>query len=103
MASDSDDATLGVQMANQFVNAANARLEEGMSPDVIAEAIRHAAANFSAFVASHTHEPDVALEAYGEQFRETMAYYLPLHLEQRQPKTDLESLVEAVKKEQPEN
>lgn len=103
MASDSDDATLAVQIANQFVNAANARLEQDISPDVIAQAIRHAAANFSAFVASHADQPESIAAAYGDEFRETIAYYLPLHMEHHKPKSGLESLIDAVKKEQPDS
>jgi hypothetical protein len=102
MASDSDDATLGVQIANQFVNAANARLEQGLSPDIVAQAMRHAAANFSAFVASHGGEPEALTAAFADEFRETLAYYLPIHGEHRRPRTGLESVIDAVKKEQPD-
>ena len=45
-----DDATLSVQLANQIINVANNRLEDGMPPDLIAAGLRHAAANFSAFI-----------------------------------------------------
>ena len=101
MASDSDDATLGVQVANQFINAANARLEQGLSPDVVAQGMRHAAANFTAFVVSHDSDPQGTAEACVDEFRETLEYYLPIHLEQRTPQSGLEQLVDAVKKEQP--
>ena len=100
MASDSDDATLGIQVGNQFINAANARLEQGLSPDVVAQGMRHAAANFTAFVVSHDSSPDDTADACVDEFKETLDYYLPIHLEQREPQTGLEQLIETVKKEQ---
>lgn len=91
----------GVDIANRFINAANDCLHEGRSPDVIAQALRHAAGNFSAFVASHAGAPDAAAGGFAEEFKDTLAYYLPLHLDNRAPKTGLEQLVDTVKKEHP--
>jgi len=65
MAEDSDDATLSVQIANQFINIANNRMQEGINPAAIAAALRHAAANYTAFVEA-TLGPDNANATGGE-------------------------------------
>lgn len=97
MPESSDDATLSVQIANQFINVANARLESGIRPDIVAAGLRHAAANFSAFVASHA--PGLAPEALVEEFREMLGYYLKLH-RPKEGGTALDRLVAQVKSEQ---
>ena len=52
MPSETTNETPSIQIANQIINVANTRMKEGMLPDDIAQGLRHAAANFSAFVES---------------------------------------------------
>ena len=82
MAEESDEATLSVQIANQIISVANNRLEEGISPIAIAAGLRHAAANFSAFVDAHAGEqPDP--EPYISEFLNRYGYYLDRHRPQQ--------------------
>jgi hypothetical protein len=99
MSEQSDDATLSVQIANQFINVANARVQDRIRPDIVAAGLRHAAANFSAFVAAHAAAPDVAPEPLVEEFRQMLDYYLKLH-GAKEDGTPLERLVAQVKAEQ---
>lgn len=79
MSDESDEATLSVQVANQFVNVANTRLKDGLSPPLIASALRHAAANFTAFAAAHGDGPAPVADAFVQEFREMLTYYYGLH------------------------
>ena len=49
----SDENEASLRMANEFVEVANNKLATGIHPMVIASAIRHAAANFTAFAYAH--------------------------------------------------
>lgn len=96
-----DDHTLSVQIANQIVNVANARLEEGLRPDIISSGLRHAAANFSAFVAQHM-DPDAVMEGrLTEEFHRMLEYYAQVHSgkDANAPATGLHQLVNRVKDE----
>tara|TARA_R110001592_G_scaffold176209_3_gene415717 strand:+ start:163 stop:549 length:387 start_codon:yes stop_codon:yes gene_type:complete len=97
-----DDHTLSVQIANQIINVANTRLESGLQPEVIAEGLRHAAANFSAFVAQHT-DPDAIAEGHiTEEFHHMLEYYAQVHggqHEQPKPAAGLHQLINQVKDE----
>ena len=96
---DHDADTLSVQIANQIINVANKRMEEGMRPDVIAAGLRHAAANFSAFVACHT-EPEMITDGHlTEEFHHMLDYYGQVHGGQGPQATGLHNLVNQVKDE----
>jgi hypothetical protein len=99
MSEQSDDATLSVQIANQFINVANARVQNRIRPDIVAAALRHAAANFSAFVEARTAGPELTPEPLVEEFRQMLDYYLKLHGAEENG-TPLERLVAQVKAEQ---
>jgi hypothetical protein len=100
MSDESDDDTLGVQIANQFINVANARLQSGIRPDIVASALRNAAANFSAFVTAHAGRPDLGTEPFVEEFRRMLDYYIKLHRPEDDG-TPLHRLIDQVKSEQP--
>ena len=55
---DHQDDTLSLQIANQIINVANARLQDGARPEEVVQGLRHAAANFSAFVESRRQGKD---------------------------------------------
>ena len=96
-----DDATLSVQLANQVVNVANKRLEEGMPPMLIAAGLRHAAATFSAFVFHQSGGGgDEELSAIVGDFLHGFEYYLERHApEQPEPAGGLNDLIERAKRE----
>ena len=50
---ESDDTTLSIQLANQIINVANSRLEDGMQPHLIAAGLRHAAGKVADGVGRH--------------------------------------------------
>ena len=99
MSEESDQQTLSVQIANQFVNIANARLEEGVLPDEIAAGFRHAAANFSAFAYFRTEKKELDPNKIVDEFISLFTHYLDRHNEPDPPETGLKSLIEQAKNE----
>ena len=97
MPADPDEATLAVQIANQFINTANDKLKSGLRPDVVASGLRNAAANFTAFADTYGHRA-VDIEGAAGEFRQMLEYYADIHGPGRSA-TGLEQLVEQVKKE----
>ena len=95
----SDDNEASLRMANEFVEIANDKLATGIQPLDIASAIRHAAANFTAF--AYAHGTDAALDntSVMEEFRQLLENYDKRHRDKSRPLTDLERLVEQVKNE----
>ena len=94
---DPGDETLSVQIANQIINVANSRLKDGVPPDEVAIGLRHAAANFSAFVSQRHPDADPALLA--EEFARLLEYYLGRHRPDDNPAGSLKSLIEQAKNE----
>lgn len=99
---DADEETLSVQVANQIINVANHRLEDGLPAYVIAAGLRHAAANFSAFVAHHMDPEAIADGRLTEEFHSMLEYYAGVHEAHAQPEpesTGLHDLISRVKDE----
>ena len=96
-----DEYTLSVQLANQIINIANSRLEDGMRPDIIAAGLRHAAANFSAFVSHHIDPKAVEEGRLTEDFHRMLEYYTHVHGggASNEPATGLHQLINQVKDE----
>ena len=101
MASEPPNETPSIQIANQIINIANTRIKDGMLPDDVAQGLRHAAANFSAFVEYRKGGGDP--EAIFEEFAQLLKYYLSRHdLPEQQtasPAGGLNELVKQVKEE----
>ena len=98
--SEEDRHTLSIQIANQVINIANTRLEEGLDPVDISAGIRHAAANFSAFAVANSDKPDdVDPTFFAEEFMQMYAYYLEKHAETVKPPSGLDALINQVKDE----
>ncbi len=95
---DHKDDTLSVQIANQIINVANARLQEGVNPEEVVQGLRHAAANFSAFVESRRQEKDADPGQVIEEFARLLEYYLGRH-NPDSPAGGLEKLIEQAKNE----
>ena len=95
----SDDNEASLRMANEFVEIANDKLATGIHPLDIASAIRHAAANFTAFAYAHGTDEALITESVIEEFRQLLDNYDKRHRDKARPLTDLERLVEQVKNE----
>jgi hypothetical protein len=99
MTSDNTQETLSVQIANQIINIANARHEDGLPVDEIADGLRHAAANFSAFAFFRINNQDLDPNAIADEFVNQLHHYLELHQPTKQPTHGLYQLIEQVKNE----
>ena len=86
-------------MANEFVDFANDKLAPGIDPMVIASAIRHAAANFTAFAYAHGTGDPLDTGSILEEFLRLLEGYDKHHRGKARPVTALERLVEQVKNE----
>lgn len=100
MSEEEDRQTLSIQLANQVINMANNRLQEGMNPVDIAAGLRHAAANFSAFAVANSENPgEVDPTFFAEEFLQIYGYYLEKHTAPVQQQSGLEALVNQVRDE----
>jgi len=94
--------TLSIQIANQIINIANTRREDGLPADEIASGLRHAAANFSAFAYYQSENKDHDPNAIVDEFVNVFSHYLDLH-KPKEPQANsnlgLHNLVEQVKNE----
>ncbi|MCK5777906.1 MAG: DUF3144 domain-containing protein [Rhodospirillales bacterium] len=100
MSEEEDRHTLSIQLANQIINTANNRLQEGMDPIDIAAGMRHAAANFTAFAVANSETPDeVDPTHFAEEFLQIYAYYLEKHATPKQVESGLDALIKQVRDE----
>ena len=99
MNTENDQQTLSVQIANQVVNIANKRLEEGLTADEIAAGLRHAAANFSAFAYFRVEKPDLDPNSIVDEFVSLFTHYLDKHNSKEPPAQGLHQLIEQAKNE----
>jgi hypothetical protein len=99
MTSDDTPESLSVQVANQIINIANARQEDGLPVDDIAAGLRHAAANFSAFAYFQSENKDFDPNAIANEFVDFLTHYLDLHKPEEKPRHGLYDLIEQAKNE----
>ena len=100
-----EDDTLSIQIANQVINVANSRTQDGVDAKEVALGLRHAAANFSAFAGFQRlddgAEPDPAMIV--EEFARFLEYYMDRHgavgKPDEKPTGGLVQLIERVKSE----
>ena len=88
MADQPEDDTFSIQLANQIINIANSRMQEGAPVDEVALGLRHAAANFSAFTEHRRQDSgngDYNLGRIVEEFAGFLEYYLGRHGANGQP------------------
>ena len=95
----SGDNEASLRMANEFLEIANDKLATGIHPLDISSAIRHAAANFTAFAYAHGTDDALDTASVMEEFRQLLENYDQRHRDNARPMTDLEKLVEQVKNE----
>ncbi len=89
----------GVLFANDIINQANTKLEEGLSVEEAASALRHAAANFSAFAFFRSEELPKDPNDTVEDFIKFLEYYLDVHKPKEVESTGLSQLIETAKNE----
>ncbi len=87
------------RIANEFVEFANNMLDAEIHPIVIASALRHAAANFTAFAHAQGTDDPLPTEGIMEEFLRSLESYDTHHRSKAPPMTSLEKLVEQVKNE----
>jgi hypothetical protein len=92
--SDQEKVSLGI--ATELVEFANSKVDAGVHPMVVASALRHAAANFTAF-AYHGTDGPLDTERIMEEFLRLLEFYDNRHRGEARPMTALERLVEQVK------
>ncbi|MBT4888136.1 MAG: DUF3144 domain-containing protein [Rhodospirillales bacterium] len=79
MTDDNNEEELSTYLANEIVSLANSKLGAGLSLSSIATALRHAAANFSAFSHIQNNEDPLQQETLKQEFSDLLNYYLELH------------------------
>lgn len=96
-----EESQLSMELANEVINLANSRLEGRMSPLLIAMGLRHAAANFSAFVYHQSGGGgDEALSEIVGDFLRAFEYYLDRHdPNPAGPEGGLNDLIEQAKRQ----
>jgi hypothetical protein len=99
MTSDSPQETLSVQIANQIINIANSRHEDGLPVGEIAAGLRHAAANFSAFAYFRAEKETTNPDAIANEFVDLFVNYLELHQPKEQSTPGLYKLIDQAKNE----
>ena len=103
-----DILNASVELADEFIHTANAKLEAGAHPLAVSAAMVHAAANFTAFAYAYGTNTDVDEKRVIEEFHQLLLGYdehhrqRKAHVEQEQQKSRLERFVDEVKKEQSE-
>ena len=94
----SGEEKVDTTIANELIDFANKKLESGVHPIDVASALRHAAANFTAFAFRATEEP-LDTENIIEDFRQFLQYYDSHHRGEARPMTPLERFVKQVEME----
>ncbi|MDE0796629.1 MAG: DUF3144 domain-containing protein [Alphaproteobacteria bacterium] len=88
----------GTVIANELIEFANEKQEAGVDAAVIAAALRHAAANYTAFAFHATGGP-LDTEDIVEEFVRFLHFYDGRHRSGARPMTPLEKLVKQVEDE----
>lgn len=99
MTSDDAQTPYSTVFANEIINLANASIEKGNTPDQIAEGMRHAAANFSAYAFFRTEESPADPNKTVENFVRFFEYYLEAHMPKEEPAGGLAQTVAQAKDE----
>ncbi|NQU57055.1 MAG: DUF3144 domain-containing protein [Rhodospirillales bacterium] len=79
MTSEDTPETEQVSLSNHIINLANSAIEDGHAVEDIAESIRHAAANFSAYAFFRSEQSPKDPNHTVENFISLFEYYLDAH------------------------
>ena len=88
-----------MDFANKIINLANAGLQEGQSVEDLAQGIRHAAANFSAYAFFLTEQNSKDPNDVVEDFVKYFEYYLSAHAPKQKPSPGLADTIAQAKDE----
>jgi hypothetical protein len=99
MASDDPQQPASMVFANDIINLANSSLEKGHTVEELAEGMRHAAANFSAYEFFRSEDLPKDPNHTVESFVKFFEYYLDVHKPQEDPGQGLAQTVARAKDE----
>lgn len=99
MNSNKQQDSIGVQIANQIIDLANTRLENGDLVEEIASGLRHAAANFSAYAFFRSEILPKDPNATVDEFVSFFEHYLNVHKPKDAPGQGLKQLIEQAQNE----
>jgi len=88
-----------VSLANHIINLANDSLEDGHSIEDVAESLRHAAANFSAFAFFRNEQMPKDPNQTVEKFISLFEHYLDAHRPAEEPAQGLAQIIAQAKNE----
>ena len=94
----SGENEVSLNIANELVEFANSKVDAGVHPMVVASALRHAAANFTAFAFRATDDP-LDTESIMGDFLQFLQFYDSRHRGEAPQMTGLEMLAKQVEKE----
>jgi hypothetical protein len=87
------------EIANELINFANNKLGTQIHPIIIAAAMRHSAANFTAFAYVNSTDGPLPIEGIVKEFTGMLHNYEGRHQGETRPMTSLEKLVKQVENE----
>lgn len=94
-----EEGQASLRLADEFIELANDKLAAGLHPLLIATAMRHAAANFTAFAQASATDHPLDTEEILAECRRWLESYDSHHRDRARALTPLERLVEQVEKE----
>ncbi len=99
MTTDEKPQTLAMSIANDIINLANANLEKNLPVEDVAEGLRHAAANFSAYAFFRTERLPKDPNDMVENFVSMFEYYLEAHKPNEAPGDGLAQTIARAKED----
>ncbi|MBL6932181.1 MAG: DUF3144 domain-containing protein [Rhodospirillales bacterium] len=99
MTTDKPQQAASMMFANDIINLANASLEKGLAVEELAEGMRHAAANFSAYCFFRTEQSPKDPNDTVENFVKFFEYYLDVHNPKEDPAQGLAQTIAQAKSE----
>jgi hypothetical protein len=96
---ENEQPTPNMAFANEIINLANSGLKEGQSVEDLAQGIRHAAANFSAYAFFLTAQDSKDPNEVVEDFVKFFEYYLSAHAPKQKASSDLANTIAQAKEE----
>lgn len=96
---DAENQRIETEIANELINFANNKLSAQIHPTIIAAAMRHSAANFTAFAYVRSTVDPLPTEGIVKEFTGMLNNYESRHRGDSRPMTSLERLVKQVESE----
>jgi len=99
MTSDDKPQNFSMTLANELINLANKNLQQNHPVEDIAEGLRHAAANFSAYAFFRSEQTPKDPNQIVESFVSMFEYYLDAHKPKESPGEGLAQTIAKAKEE----